>query len=140
MKRVERVEKLFLKPFFTFKKLNVIYKKDIYISVDFLKLTPSVSSDCIHKLVKKSLGRNINYSFDWMTLIFDVVTLDVVANGLQQMRFAKASMTVDKEWIVGFTRGFSNGECSCQGKSIRWPCYKFVENVVWMQGSGRSAH
>ena len=102
MKRVEGVEKLFLKCVFALDELDVIDQQHVALSVATFESSGGVASDRFDELIHEGLGRDVPH------VKLREVLDDVVPNGLQEMGFAKAGITDDEQRVVRTRWSFRN--------------------------------
>ena len=126
------MEKFFLCRFLSYNKLNIIDKKNINVSVFFTKLghcrVISIT-DCFDQFVGKLFTGNVKYF-----AVFIMINNEM-SNRMHQMSFSQTCTAIDKERIVGITRGFGNCKSCCLGKFIIASDYKGIKSVFWIQMS-----
>src|SRR5690606_41244683 len=95
MQMVKDVKENLLCLAFSFKKLNVIQNKHIYLQIKIGKLLNIIGLDGFKKLIGKLLGRYIQHKFALQLF------LDLVANGLHQMCLSKTYSSIQLDRIEG---------------------------------------
>ena len=109
-----------------------IDKKNINVSVFFTKLghcrVISIT-DCFDQFVGKLFTGNVKYF-----AVFIMINNEM-SNRMHQMSFSQTCTAIDKERIVGITRGFGNCKSCCLGKFIIASDYKGIKSVFWIQMS-----
>ena len=95
---VKSVKKFFLNAFFAREKLNVINQQHFTLTVFFAERHQLVVLNRLDVFVRKFFRRHIRNARAFF------IARDVLADGLQQMRFAQTDATVKKQWIVNFAR------------------------------------
>jgi hypothetical protein len=99
---VEGVKEFFLDTLFAREKLDIIDQKHISLTILFAELNELIVLDAINVFVRKLFRRKIS---DPGTFL---VCRDMMANGVEQMRFAKTDTAVKEKRIVGFAGRLSN--------------------------------
>ena len=96
VQRVEGMEKFLLDPFFACQKLNVVDQQNISLSIFSTKTGQLVILDSVDVLVGKLFRRNVSHA--------RVLSMPgyMLANGVQQMRFAQAHAAIQEKRVIGF--------------------------------------
>ena len=130
---VESMEELFLCTFFSYDKLDIIYKKNIIVPVFFTELGHSEFASrltcfqCVDQLVRKCLAGDVEYLFG------RIIFKDKMGNGMHKMRFSEPDSSIYKKRIINFTRRFCNCQRSCMCKVIIASYHKGIESVFRIQ-------
>src|SRR5947207_4703687 len=94
-KRVERVEKFFLRALFAAEKLDVVNQEQIGLPIAFAKLDEIVVLDGVDEFVDEKFAREVH---DLRVFLFHSHELPY---RLHQVRLAKSHAAVNEERIVG---------------------------------------
>ena len=90
MERVERVEELFLQPFFTLHELDVVNEQYVNFAVATFEGSNGVAANAVNVFVEECFRRDI------ANFVMGVVLVHVIPNGVKQVSFAQASRTVNE--------------------------------------------
>ena len=93
VQRVERVEELFLQPFFAFHELDVV-DEHVDVAIPALEVRCGVGADRVDVLIEEGLGADVTHD------VVLVVVVHVVADGVQQVGLAQAGGTIDEQRVV----------------------------------------
>ena len=132
--RIERVEKFLLGALLAGKKLDVVDKKDVGLTVTAAEFDQGIGLDGVDELVGKGLAAHVGH------LGSAAGGGQMMADGLQKMRFTQTDATMNEERVVGPRRGLGHsqrgGMCELAVRSD----HEGVEDVVRIQtfGSGGS--
>src|SRR5690242_1146724 len=97
MQGVKGMEKLFFGRFFAGNELHIIHQQYINLAIFCAKFLSGMEAYRVNNLVGKAIRRGIED--------IQAGSLATMSNGVQQMRLAQTHATVEKEWIVGVSRG-----------------------------------
>ena len=95
VQRIECMEKFLLAPFLAGEKLDVIDEKHIGLTVFLAELHQCPVLNRVDELVCELLARQVN------DLRSFPLGQNMVADGVQKVRFSKSAHAVNEEWIVG---------------------------------------
>jgi hypothetical protein len=98
LKSTLNVEKFLLRALLANEKLHVVDQDDIIPAIAVTKVIHFVVTQGTHQIIEEFFRGDIARDHASVRL------LHVVANGMQQMRFAQPYITVDKEGIIGACR------------------------------------
>ena len=104
MERVEGVEKLLLHGLFLGDKLHVVDEQHVDIAIALAKFETFVQLDCGDKLVGEGFAGDVHDPRG------RVVSLDRVADGVHQVRFAQSNASVQEQRVIGCSRILRNSE------------------------------
>ena len=98
------MEEFFLRTFFASEKLDVIDQQEIRLAVTFPKLHQNVVLDRVDELVDKKLTRQVHHAAGFF------LAVNILTDGLHQMRLPQPYPAIDEERVVGFCRRLGDGE------------------------------
>ena len=134
MKMIKCMEKFKLRSFFSFNKLNIIYKEYINRSIFISKILTCrgmfifAVSNGINYFVCKSFACNINDLFGL------VVLQNIVGDGVHQRGFTESGTSIYKKRVVSITGFFGYFQRCSMGIVIVVADNKSVKGVVWVNG------
>ena len=91
-----------LQTFLAFHELDVVDEQHVDVAIATLEVGDGVGADAVDVFVEERLGADVA---DDVVL---VVTVHVVADGVEQVGLAEAGGAVDEQWVVGTTRGLGD--------------------------------
>ncbi len=103
------MEEFFLGRIFSCNKLNIVYKKNIRTPVTLMEFPCCAVADCLNQLIGKFVA------FDVDDVHIRVSPADFIPDGIKQVRFSKAGISVDKKRVIKCRR-FA---CDSHGCSVR---------------------
>ena len=104
VQRIERVEELLLNSFLPGEKLDIVDQQDIGFAVSTPEFGQFIVLDRFDVLVGEFLRRKTEDLQLWVFLEH------IVADGVQQVRFAQPHPGVKKQWVVGASRRLGHGQ------------------------------
>ena len=134
MQGVEGVEEFFLCGFFAGDELNIVHHQHINAAeaVSELNIPPLLDSG--NQLVGEGFTGDIEDAFA------GVMLADEVADGVHEVRFAKAYTAVDKQRVVGMSRVSGDGQRGGMGKTVAAADDERLEGVLRVQGDRAFQH
>src|ERR1700684_4164753 len=103
MQCVVRVKDLFVKCLSArLHELDVVDEQHIILAVTLVQRELCSSLDRPDEVIQECFGGHVE------NLAAAIVLLDVVANRVEQVSFAKSGVSIDHEGVIGPTRSFSN--------------------------------
>lgn len=101
---VKGIEEFFLRLLLAFEELDIIDEKDVDIAILVLEFAGAAACDGLNQLICEHLGRNVEH------IRARMISYNIDADGLHEMRLAESGCTVDEERIISFGRRFGDGE------------------------------
>ena len=112
---VEGVEEFLLCLLLAGDKLNIVNQKQVGIAVFVAEFKVFTAADRFDEFIDKLIALDID------DVVIRMLLLDAVGDGIEQMRFAQAALSVDKQRIIGggsFLRdGFGSGKGVLVGRA-----------------------
>ena len=106
VQRVERVEKFLLNAFLARQELDVVNQQHVGLAVFLAEPGELVVLNAVNVFVREFFGRNIGDARAFF------IAGDMLADGVQQMRFAEPDAAVKKKRIVGFAGRLGDGQAA----------------------------
>src|SRR5688572_217238 len=92
---VKRMEELLLRPLFTTQYLNIIDQKGISRSVVLMKQRHAVRADARDQLIHEPFSAGVDHAHP------NLLLQQLLADGLNEVRFSDAHAAIDEQWVVG---------------------------------------
>ena len=105
-------------------ELDVVHQKQVCVAVFFAELHVFVLAQGGDELVGEGLGVDVN------DVVVGEALLQAGGDGVEQMRFAKAGRTVDKQGIVGPGGVVGDSQGSVVGKAVRGADHELVKGEL----------
>src|SRR6267143_1374516 len=123
---IERVEEFLLRAFFARQELNVVDHQHVDMTIPLPQIHHFVVSNGVDDLVRKLLGRQIGNP--------EIGSLrHIISNGIQEVRLPQPGLPVNKEWVIGFRRLFSDRHTGGVGKLISRSYYEILESILGVE-------
>ena len=107
MELVEGMEEFFLHPLFVAEKLDIVNEQHVRVPVFVVEPCGIAVIDAGNQVVAEFFAGNIN------NLVFRVILVHLMGNGMHQMGFSKTNASVDKKGIVDLSGRFRNCKGCC---------------------------
>lgn len=126
VKFVEGVEEFILAFFFADDELEVVNNEDVEFAV-FVGEAVEFLAHGFYEVVIKLLNGDVEDFHVWV--LFD----QFVADGLDEMGFAKSRATIDEIWVIAFTGVLYDGVGGADGKIVIATYYIVIEAVFGVE-------
>ena len=126
------MEQLLLRLLPAGEELYVVHQEDVAFAEEGGELPDVAVLEGVHEHHAELLGRGVDHD------AFGVVFQDVVAYGLEQVRFAQTRPAVDEQGVeVGLARGGGHGFGRAVGEFVACTDHELVEREVFVEPGER---
>ena len=125
---VERVEEFLLDALLAGEELDVVDQEDIRLAVSSAEAHELAVLDRVDEFVGEFLGREIRHARSLF------VAPHVLADGVEQVRFAQTDPTIKEKRVVGFAGRLRDREGRGVGEGVVVAHDKSVESVLGIEG------
>ena len=124
---VEGVEKFLLGGVLAGDELDVVHQKQVGVAVFVAEFEVFTAADGLDKLVGELLAPDVD------DVVFRVLLLDAVGDGVEQVGFAQAALTVEKQGIVGGGSFLGDGLRGGKGVLVGGADHKGVKGILGIE-------
>ena len=124
VERVERMEKFLLRGVLACDELDIVHEEEVGVAVFVTELEVLAAADGVDQLVCELVALDVD------DVIVRVLALDLVGDGIEQVRLAEAGLAVDEQGVIGVGGVIRDGAGGGKRVLVRRTDDEFIERIL----------